>query len=75
MLLRSGPANGTVLLPLDQALEHRFRDFLPNPASVGVDPSYQLRLTEDGGLSGIALQAGIAERYVPPSPVQVSPKC
>lgn len=65
LLYGSGPANGTLLiLPLDQGLEHGPRDFFPNPASA--DPTYQLRLAREGGFSGIALQVGVAERYLSP---------
>lgn len=65
LLYRSGPANGTLLLlPIDQGLEHGPRDFFANPASA--DPSYQFRLAEEGGYSGIALQVGLAERYLAP---------
>lgn len=65
LLYGAGPANGTLLLlPLDQGLEHGPRDFFPNPASA--NPEYQLRLAEEGGFSGIALQVGVAERYLPP---------
>jgi class I fructose-bisphosphate aldolase len=66
LLYGSGPANGTLLiLPLDQGLEHGPRDFFPNPTSA--DPTYQLRLAAEGGFSGIALQIGVAERYLYPS--------
>jgi class I fructose-bisphosphate aldolase len=65
LLYGAGPANGTLmLLPLDQGLEHGPRDFFPNPASA--DPDYQLRLAEAGGFSGIALQVGLAEKYLAP---------
>ena len=65
LLYQHGPANGTLLLlPIDQGLEHGPRDFFPNPASA--DPEYQLRLAREGGFSGIALQVGLAEKYLPP---------
>jgi class I fructose-bisphosphate aldolase len=51
-------------LPLDQGLEHGPRDFFPNPDSA--DPAYQLRLVTAGGFSGIALQIGVAEKYLSP---------
>jgi class I fructose-bisphosphate aldolase len=63
LLYRHGPANGTLLiLPIDQGLEHGPRDFFPNPPSA--DPEFQLRLAREGGFSGIALQIGLAERYM-----------
>jgi len=63
LLYRYGPANGTLLLlPLDQGLEHGPRDFFPNPESA--NPTFQLRLAKEGGFSGIALQIGIAEKYL-----------
>lgn len=63
LLYRYGPANGTLLLlPLDQGLEHGPRDFFPNPESA--NPAFQLRLAKEGGFSGIALQIGIAEKYL-----------
>lgn len=65
LLYRYGPANGTLLLlPLDQGLEHGPRDFFPNPDSA--DPDYQLRLVQEGGFSGIALQIGVAGKYLHP---------
>ncbi len=65
LLYGAGPANGTLLLlPLDQGLEHGPRDFFPNPDSA--DPTYQLRLAAEGGYSGIALQVGLAEKYLRP---------
>ena len=65
LLYGAGPANGTLLLlPIDQGLEHGPRDFFPNPESA--DPTYQLRLAEEGGFSGIAFHVGLAEKYLRP---------
>jgi class I fructose-bisphosphate aldolase len=70
LLYGAGPGNGTLLiLPLDQGLEHGPRDFFPNPPSA--DPTYQLRLASEGGFSGIALQVGVAEKYLAPFAGQV----
>ena len=70
LLYGAGPANGTLLIvPLDQGLEHGPRDFFPNPPSA--DPTYQLRLAREGGFSGIALQVGLAEKYLAPFAGQV----
>ncbi|MHB8576594.1 MAG: class I fructose-bisphosphate aldolase [Dehalococcoidia bacterium] len=58
-----GKANGTLLfLPIDQGLEHGPRDFFDNPASL--DPEYQWRLAVAGNYSGIALQYGLASKYI-----------
>ena len=62
LLYGAGPANGTaLLLPIDQGLEHGPRDFFSNPASA--DPTYQLRLADEGSFSGIAFHIGLAEQY------------
>lgn len=58
-----GKGNGTLLfLPIDQGLEHGPRDFFANPASL--DPEYQWRLAVAGNYSGIALQIGLAAKYI-----------
>ncbi len=58
-----GKGNGTLLfLPIDQGLEHGPRDFFPNPASL--DPDYEWRLAVEGDYSGIALQYGLASKYI-----------
>jgi len=58
-----GKGNGTLLfLPIDQGLEHGPRDFFDNPASL--DPEYQWRLAVAGNYSGIALQYGLAAKYI-----------
>lgn len=58
-----GKGNGTLLfLPIDQGLEHGPRDFFANPASL--DPEYQWRLAVEGNYSGIALQYGLAAKYI-----------
>jgi len=59
-----GPANGTLLLlPIDQGLEHGPRDFFPNPPAS--DIGFQLRIAAEGGYSGIAMQIGTAEKFMP----------
>ncbi len=63
LLYEHGPANGTLLmLPIDQGLEHGPVDFFVNPPAL--DPDYQCRLALEGGYSGIALQIGLATRYM-----------
>ena len=58
-----GPANGTLLfLPIDQGLEHGPRDFFPNPPSA--DPDFELNVALDGKFTGIALQFGLADKYM-----------
>lgn len=60
-----GPGNGTMLmLPIDQGLEHGPRDFFANPDSE--DPNFQFKLAIAGKYSGIALQYGLAQKYVRP---------
>ena len=60
----AGPANGSLLLlPIDQGLEHGPRDFFPNPPAA--DLAFQLRIAEEGGYSGIAMQIGLAEKFMP----------
>lgn len=60
----SGPANGTLLLlPIDQGLEHGPRDFFPNPPSSDIE--FQLKIAAAGGYSGIAMQVGTAEKFMP----------
>jgi len=62
-IYRRGKGNGTLLfLPIDQGLEHGPRDFFANPASL--DPEYQCRLAVAGNYSGIALQIGLASKYI-----------
>ena len=57
-----GPGNGRMLImPIDQGLEHGPVDFVPNPSSE--DPNFQFKLALEGGLSGIALHLGLAEKY------------
>ena len=63
LLYQYGPANGTLLfLPIDQGLEHGPRDFFPNPASA--DPDFELNVALDGKFTGIALQYGLADKYM-----------
>lgn len=64
MLYEHGPGKGTLLLlPIDHGVEHGPMDFFPNPPSG--DPTYQCRLAQEGGYSGIALHIGLAEKYMP----------
>jgi class I fructose-bisphosphate aldolase len=51
-----------LLLPIDHGLEHGPRDFFVNPPAA--DPEYQLRLAREGGLSGIVLHIGLAQKYM-----------
>jgi fructose-bisphosphate aldolase, class I len=63
MLYGRGARNGTALfLPIDQGLEHGPRDFFPNPDSL--DPEYEWRLAKDGDYTAIALQIGLATKYM-----------
>ncbi len=65
LLYEFGPANGTLLLlPIDQGLEHGPRDFFANPDAA--DPNFQFKLALEGGYSGIALQYGLAQKYLTP---------
>jgi len=58
-----GKGNGTLLfLPIDQGLEHGPRDFFDNPESL--NPEYQWKLAVAGNYSGIALQYGLAAKYI-----------
>jgi class I fructose-bisphosphate aldolase len=62
-IYRRGKGNGTLLfLPIDQGLEHGPRDFFANPESL--DPEYQWKLAVAGNYSGIALQYGLAAKYI-----------
>lgn len=64
LLYDHGPGNGTLLLlPLDQGLEHGPVDFFSNPPAK--DPAFQVHLALAGNYSGIALQIGLATRYLP----------
>ena len=63
LLYKYGPGNGRLMiLPIDQGLEHGPRDFFVNPESL--KPEFQLRLALEGGFSAIALQVGLAEKYL-----------
>lgn len=63
LLYEHGPKNGTLMvLPIDQGLEHGPRDFFVNPPSK--DPEFQFRLAIEGGYSAIAIQIGLAEKYL-----------
>jgi len=62
LMYEHGPGNGRMLImPIDQGLEHGPVDFVPNPPSE--DPNFQFELALEGGLSGIALHLGLAEKY------------
>ncbi|MHB8394845.1 MAG: class I fructose-bisphosphate aldolase [Candidatus Dormibacteria bacterium] len=64
LLYEHGPGNGTLLLlPLDQGMEHGPVDFFSNPPSK--DPEFQCQLAVQGNYSGIALQIGLASKYLP----------
>ena len=63
LLYKYGPGHGRMMvLPIDQGLEHGPRDFFVNPESL--NPEFQLRLVVEGGFSAIALQVGLAEKYL-----------
>jgi class I fructose-bisphosphate aldolase len=63
LLYQYGPGNGTLMLmPIDQGLEHGPRDFFANPAAK--DPETILRITHEGGFSGIVFHVGLAEKYM-----------
>ncbi|HJN39202.1 MAG TPA: fructose-bisphosphate aldolase [Chloroflexota bacterium] len=65
MLHEHGPGGSTMLvLPVDQGLEHGPRDFFENPDSL--DPTYELDLAAKAGYSAIALQVGLASKYMRP---------
>jgi len=63
LLYKYGPGGGNLLvLPIDQGLEHGPRDFFANPESKDAD--FELRLALEGNFSAIALQIGLAEKYL-----------
>jgi class I fructose-bisphosphate aldolase len=63
LLYDHGPGNGTLfLLPVDQGLEHGPVDFFANPPAL--DPNFEVKLALEGNWSGIALQIGLAKRYL-----------
>lgn len=65
MLYEHGPGDGTLLvLPVDQGLEHGPRDFFANDASL--DPTYELSLARETGYSAIALEYGLATKFLAP---------
>ena len=65
LLYGRGPGAGRmVVLPIDQGLEHGPRDFFINPESL--NPEFQLRLAVEGNFSAIALQIGLADKYLTP---------
>lgn len=58
--MRSIEENGKVfLLAYDQGFEHGPVDF----NEVNVDPSYILKIAEEGGFTGIVFQEGLASKY------------
>jgi fructose-bisphosphate aldolase, class I len=62
ILYQHGLGNGTaIFLPYDQGLEHGPRDFAANPAAS--DPKYVIKLAQEGGFNGIAVQIGLAEKF------------
>jgi class I fructose-bisphosphate aldolase len=62
LMYQAGPANGTLMmLPIDQGLEHGPVDFFDNPDAI--DPDWIYRLAVAGNFSGIALHAGLAQKY------------
>lgn len=65
MLYEHGPANGTMMvLPVDQGLEHGPIDFFDNPDAL--DPRWIINLADEGGFSAVALQYGLASKYMHP---------
>lgn len=70
MLYGAGPGGGTMMvLPVDHGLEHGPRDFFENPDSL--DPDYQFQLAVDAGFSAIAVQVGLASKFMGPYAGQV----
>src|SRR3954452_1842873 len=62
LLYQHGLGNGTALfLPYDQGLEHGPRDFFANSAAGST--AYTLQLAVEGGVNGIAMQIGLAEKF------------
>ena len=58
-----GPGNGkTMLLPIDQGLEHGPVDFVTNPQAL--NPEYQIKIAIEGGYSGIVMHIGLADKYL-----------
>jgi len=58
-----GPGSGkTMLLPIDQGLEHGPVDFVTNPQAS--NPEYQIKIAIEGGYSGIVMHIGLAEKYL-----------
>jgi len=63
LMYKHGPANGMMqILPIDQGLEHGPSDFFTNFESK--DPEYQFKIALNGNYSGIAIQIGLAEKYM-----------
>jgi fructose-bisphosphate aldolase, class I len=63
LMYAHGPGNGNIMiLPIDQGLEHGPRDFFVNEDSR--DPEFQLKVALEGNFSGIALQFGLAEKFM-----------
>lgn len=57
-----GPGKGkTMMLPIDQGLEHGPRDFAENP--MALNPEYQVRIAIEGGYSAIVMHIGLAVKY------------
>lgn len=51
------------VLPIDQGLEHGPVDFLDAPEAA--DPEHEFRMVAEAGFSAIAVQIGLAEKYLP----------
>ncbi len=63
MLNHYGPGGSTLLvLPVDQGMEHGPRDFFVNPDSL--NPDYVFSLAAETGYSAIAVQYGLANKYI-----------
>ncbi|GIF42805.1 hypothetical protein [Actinoplanes xinjiangensis] len=50
-----------LFLPYDRDLEHGPRDSFPDP--VAADPQYTIKPALEEGFNGIAIQAGLAEKF------------
>ena len=63
LLYKYGPGRGRALfLPIDQGVEHGPVDFFTNPDAA--DPTFQLKLAQRGGYSGIVFHVGVAAKYM-----------
>ena len=57
------------VLPIDQGLEHGPVDFLDAPDAA--NPEHEFRMVAEAGFSAIAVQIGLAEKYLPKYAEQV----